>query len=63
MEKVSPEAKSLLQDLLKFDPSSRPTAIEALKHKFFVTHERAFKINKEYVYDCFNSFCNFSVKR
>jgi len=36
---VSPEAKDFIKTLLNPDPSKRPTAEEALKHRWLTTHE------------------------
>ena len=62
MGKFSNECKQLLKDLTKYDPSKRPTAGEALKHKWFkgVNTLRQNSIHQATLITSFNNMLNFS---
>jgi protein kinase len=46
---ASPPALSLLSDMLKYDPSKRPSASQALRHEFFNNGEQAVGYSESFV--------------
>jgi calcium-dependent protein kinase len=60
MINVSIEAKSLLKELLRYDPVKRSSAGDALKHKWFNYYLQDPPSDKGVVYDCFRNFMQFS---
>lgn len=60
MNSSSPEAKSLLKDLLRFDPLKRLSALDALKHKWFEAYLIPQAVDKGMVYESFKNFMQFS---
>ncbi len=62
LAKVSPECKSLIKELTRYDPSKRPSAGEALKNKWFKTvHDLKSKfVNTDLMVDAYKNLMNFS---
>jgi calcium-dependent protein kinase len=62
LAKVSPECKSLIKELTRYDPSKRPSAGEALKNKWFKTvHDLKSKfVNSDLMVDAYKNLMNFS---
>lgn len=56
---ISPDAKDLVRKMLEYDPSKRYSAMQALQHKWIVTHTSLDKVDKSIASKTLSNLRNF----